>query len=104
MRISLSNWLLSNHIVNLHPRVCLKAKFSWDMTENCRKYIAFSWDMTDNGQHMYNLARGRMSSSRSGWPCTSARSAVDVIVAGLILVHEALQRPAAPLHKVFPFT
>ena len=40
MRISLSIWLLSNHTVNLHPRVGLRAKFGWDMTENGRKYIA----------------------------------------------------------------
>ena len=44
-----------------------------------------------SGQHMYTLARGRMSSSRSRWPRTSARSAADVIVAGLILVHGTLQ-------------
>ncbi len=44
-----------------------------------------------SGQHMYNLARGRMSSSRLRWPRTSARSAADVIVAGLILVHGTLQ-------------
>ena len=104
VRISLSNWLLSNHTVNLHPRVCLRAKFSWDMTENGRKYIASKprIEMLHNityvymheeapTQHIYNLARGRMSSSRSRWPRTSARSAADVIVAGLILVHGALQ-------------
>ena len=104
MRISLSIWLLSNHVVNLHPRVGLKAKFGWDMTENGRKYIASNSriEMLHNStyvymheeaptQHIYNLARGRMSSSRSRWPRTSARSAADVIVAGLILVHGALQ-------------
>ncbi len=35
--VSLSNWLLSNHTVNVHPRVGLRAKFGWDMTENDRK-------------------------------------------------------------------
>ena len=104
MRISLSNWLLSNHTVNLHPRVGLRAKFGWDITENGRKYIASKprIEMPHNityvymheeapTQHIYNLARGRMSSSRSRWPRTSARSAADVIVAGLILVDRALQ-------------
>ncbi len=43
------------------------------------------------GQLIYHLARGRTSSSRSRWPRTSVRSATDVIVAGLILVHGALQ-------------
>ena len=44
-----------------------------------------------SGQHMYTLAWARMSSSRPRWPRSSARSAADVIVAGLILVHGALQ-------------
>ena len=109
MRISLSNWLLSNHTVNLHPRVCLRAKFSWYITENGRKYIAPKPRIDMPYVHMleeaptqqiHNLARGRMSSSH--WPRISARSAAHVIVAGLILVHGALQDQPRRYIKCFP--
>ncbi len=47
------------------------------------------WGISKRATHLQPL--GRKSSSRSRWSPTSARSAADVAVAGLILVHGALE-------------